>query len=231
MTRVPVTIRDPIVEPLWSGTRVLAHVDTHARPMACPACSPHRRSMGSTSDPTSRRSSRPSVGASLLADDAVLDGSRSPTRRPGRRGHCHRDRGADLRDGHPDVPRRGHRGASAGGPDDGLTPTRRSWPSTCCVSTASRCSTCRCWSASGCSRASSSQGPLVRVSVMCRPPIDGWVASWQGAGLRGGMMKAANGRYIPGDRTPEWRAITRVGGATLRAGTALFGRSIGRSSG
>ena len=30
MTRTPVTIRDPIVEPLWSGTRVLAHVDTRA---------------------------------------------------------------------------------------------------------------------------------------------------------------------------------------------------------
>ena len=54
------------------------------------------------------------------------------------------------------------------------------------------------------------QGPLVRVSVMCRPPIDGWVASWQGAGLRGAMMKSANGRYIPGDRTPEWRTITKV---------------------
>ena len=30
VTRTPVTIRDPIVEPLWSGTRVLAHVDTRA---------------------------------------------------------------------------------------------------------------------------------------------------------------------------------------------------------
>jgi len=55
------------------------------------------------------------------------------------------------------------------------------------------------------------QGPLVRVSVICRPPVNGWVASWQGAGLRGGMLKAANGRYIPGDRTPEWRTITKVG--------------------
>ncbi len=54
------------------------------------------------------------------------------------------------------------------------------------------------------------QGPLVRVAVFCRPPVDAWVASWQSAGLRGAMMKTANGRYIPGDRTPEWRTLTRV---------------------
>jgi len=27
MTRVPVTVKDPIVEPLWSGTRVLVHFE------------------------------------------------------------------------------------------------------------------------------------------------------------------------------------------------------------
>ena len=54
------------------------------------------------------------------------------------------------------------------------------------------------------------QGPLVRVSVLCRPPVDPWVATWQASGLRGGMLKAANGRYVPGDRTPEWRAVTKI---------------------
>ena len=54
------------------------------------------------------------------------------------------------------------------------------------------------------------QGPLVRVSVLCRPPIDPWVATWQASGLRGGMLKAANGRYLPGDRSPEWRAVTKL---------------------
>jgi ATP-dependent DNA ligase len=54
------------------------------------------------------------------------------------------------------------------------------------------------------------QGPLVRVSILCRPPIDPWVATWQASGLRGGMLKAANGRYVPGDRTPEWREVTKL---------------------
>ena len=54
------------------------------------------------------------------------------------------------------------------------------------------------------------QGDRVRVSVLCRPPVDAWVATWQASGLRGAMLKAANGRYIPGDRTPEWREVTKV---------------------
>ncbi len=54
------------------------------------------------------------------------------------------------------------------------------------------------------------EGPLVRVSIVCRPPIDPWIATWQASGLRGGMLKAANGRYLPGDRTPEWREVTRI---------------------
>lgn len=53
-------------------------------------------------------------------------------------------------------------------------------------------------------------GELVRVSVLCRPPIDPWVATWQASGLKGAMLKAANGRYLPGDHTPEWRTVTRV---------------------
>jgi len=54
------------------------------------------------------------------------------------------------------------------------------------------------------------QSERVRVSVHARPPIDGWVATWQGAGLRGAMLKAANSRYVPGGRTLEWRTVTRV---------------------
>jgi ATP-dependent DNA ligase len=51
---------------------------------------------------------------------------------------------------------------------------------------------------------------LVRVSVLCRPPVDPWVATWQASGLKGAILKAANGRYLPGDRTPEWRTVTTV---------------------
>lgn len=56
------------------------------------------------------------------------------------------------------------------------------------------------------------QSGRIRVSIHARPPVDGWVATWQGAGLRGAMLKGANSRYEPGGRTVEWRTVTRVAG-------------------
>jgi ATP-dependent DNA ligase len=51
----------------------------------------------------------------------------------------------------------------------------------------------------------------VRVSVIARPPIDTWVVTWKALGLRGGLLKAANSRYEPGERSTEWRIVERVG--------------------
>jgi hypothetical protein len=55
------------------------------------------------------------------------------------------------------------------------------------------------------------ESPLVRLSVLARPPIETWVATWKALGLRGGILKAANSRYEPGGRTVEWQAVERVG--------------------
>ena len=54
------------------------------------------------------------------------------------------------------------------------------------------------------------QSERVRVSVHTRPPVDPWVASWKGAGFRGVMLKAANGRYSPGGYADDWTTITRI---------------------
>ncbi len=53
-------------------------------------------------------------------------------------------------------------------------------------------------------------GRLVRVSSHVRPPVDSWLATWKAMGLRGGMLKAANSRYHPGDDTIEWRVVERL---------------------
>jgi bifunctional non-homologous end joining protein LigD len=53
------------------------------------------------------------------------------------------------------------------------------------------------------------QGQLVRVSVYTRPPLKPWLSSWQSAGFRGLMMKAANSRYRPGGETSEWVLVER----------------------
>jgi ATP-dependent DNA ligase len=50
----------------------------------------------------------------------------------------------------------------------------------------------------------------VRVSPFTRPPAEPWIASWKAAGFKGGMLKAANSRYVPGRHTPEWVPITMV---------------------
>ena len=53
-------------------------------------------------------------------------------------------------------------------------------------------------------------GPLLRVSEHVRPPADPWVATWKSMGLAGGILKAANSRYHPSDETVEWRLVKRL---------------------
>jgi ATP dependent DNA ligase domain len=55
------------------------------------------------------------------------------------------------------------------------------------------------------------QSELVRVSAHVRPPIDTWIGTWKAMGLRGGILKAANSRYRPGEDSIEWRLVERVG--------------------
>jgi bifunctional non-homologous end joining protein LigD len=207
VTRTPVTIRDPIVEPLWSGTRVLAHVDTRAVSRL-----PGVRLIASAGIDIGPDEPDlvAAIGGALLADDAVLDGVITDQATRDAAGTAvvtearismmgtlmSRDVGLEVR-----------RPVSAEGATTPLAFVavdllRLDGQPLLDVPLLER------------KRLLESvleQGPLVRVSVMCRPPVNGWVASWQGAGLRGGMLKAANGRYIPGDRTPEWRTITKVG--------------------
>lgn len=58
------------------------------------------------------------------------------------------------------------------------------------------------------------QSDLIRVSVHARPPFEAWVTTWKALGLRGAMLKAANSRYTPGGDTIEWRIVERVGRRT-----------------
>jgi ATP-dependent DNA ligase len=44
----------------------------------------------------------------------------------------------------------------------------------------------------------------VRVGAFIRPPIDHWVSSWRAQGFAGLTYKGANSRYLPGKSNPEW---------------------------
>lgn len=45
---------------------------------------------------------------------------------------------------------------------------------------------------------------LVRAGAYVRPPIATWVGSWRAQGFRGLVFKAANSRYRPGERAGDW---------------------------
>jgi bifunctional non-homologous end joining protein LigD len=53
-----------------------------------------------------------------------------------------------------------------------------------------------------------SQGELIRVTPFVRPPAGTFLATWQASGLRRLAYKAANSRYLPGDRNEDWASVS-----------------------
>lgn len=53
---------------------------------------------------------------------------------------------------------------------------------------------------------------LVRISPYTRPPVGPWLTSWKSNGFPGAVSKAANSRYRPDHRTDEWTVISKVRG-------------------
>jgi hypothetical protein len=45
---------------------------------------------------------------------------------------------------------------------------------------------------------------LVRVGIYVRPPIDGWIGGWRMFGFHRMSFKAANSRYVPGAKNQGW---------------------------
>ena len=54
------------------------------------------------------------------------------------------------------------------------------------------------------------ESELVRVSPWVRPPVRQWFSSWREAGFRGLIMKSTNSRYTPGDETVQWALVERM---------------------
>ena len=48
------------------------------------------------------------------------------------------------------------------------------------------------------------ESDVVRVGAFVRPPIESWVSSWRSVGFAGLTYKAANSRYLPGEPNPDW---------------------------
>jgi hypothetical protein len=54
------------------------------------------------------------------------------------------------------------------------------------------------------------ESELVRVSPVVRPPLRQWFATWRSAGLKGLIIKSSNSRYEPGGETTEWATIEQM---------------------
>jgi hypothetical protein len=50
---------------------------------------------------------------------------------------------------------------------------------------------------------------LIRVGIHIRPPIDTWLGSWRTFGFNRIAFKAANSRYLPGAKNTDW-AVARI---------------------
>jgi hypothetical protein len=48
------------------------------------------------------------------------------------------------------------------------------------------------------------ESDLVRVGIHVKPPIDTWLGSWRAFGFRRLAYKSANSRYVPGQKNQEW---------------------------
>jgi hypothetical protein len=45
---------------------------------------------------------------------------------------------------------------------------------------------------------------LVRIGIHVKPPVDPWLGSWRAFGFRRLAYKAANSRYVPGAKNADW---------------------------
>lgn len=54
------------------------------------------------------------------------------------------------------------------------------------------------------------ESELVRLSPVVRPPLRQWFATWRSAGFKGLIIKASNSRYEPGAQTSQWATVERM---------------------
>lgn len=200
-TNRPAPIQDPIVEPFWSGTRVILHF--HAEPLRVSFID---RIGDDVTDAVPKVESE--IARAILAFDAVIDGVLTPQATRGSEGaavihdaHITPTSIFFARDPGIDVERPGAL------PKDPILAfvavdlLRIDGQTLLDLPLLER---------KRLLEAAIAPSERVRVSPFTRPPADPWVASWKGAGLKGALLKAANGRYVPGSSASDWIVISRI---------------------
>lgn len=203
-------VSDPIVEPLWSGTRVLAHVTTEREtdaPARVELIEESGLELGAELPELAA-----AIGAGVLALDAIVDGviTRELTldgvgaaaipEVHGRPAEMFVRSNVDF-----DVRARGSiEERAAGDAGDGFVAVdllRIDGTLLLDVPLLER---------KRLLESVISATPLLRISNHVRPPHDPWIATWKSVGLRGGILKATNSRYHPNADTIEWQIVERL---------------------
>src|SRR5918992_3289496 len=198
------TVRDPVVEPIWSGTRVIAHFEADDEGRVRSVVLIDEEGVDISDD-------EPDVcdelGRSVLAFDAIIDGILTDQATRGGQGasmiHQARITSAGMllgRDATVDI-ERGEAPAPGIVAFVALDLLRIDGQTLLDLPLLERKRLLE----------GAIQGSeRVRVSPFTRPPAAPWVASWKSAGFRGAMLKGANSRYTPGGSSDEWTALTRL---------------------
>ncbi|MGD8682354.1 MAG: hypothetical protein PVG27_00270 [Chloroflexota bacterium] len=204
-------VQDPIVEPLWSGTRVLAHVsvDRGAQRPAQVALIEETGLDVSEELPTLAEA----IGAGVLALEAIVDGvitrqltldgigaAAIPEVRGGATGMLVRS-SLDF-----DVQARG----ADAGPAPELEPVDGFVAVDLLRIDGTLLLDVPLLERKRLLESVIAPGPLLRLSSHVSPPHDPWIATWKSMGLKGGILKAANSRYHPNDDTTEWQVVERL---------------------
>ena len=202
-------VRDPIVEPLWSGTRTLCHV----RPGSS-GTSPEVHlieELGADVAPELPDLAA-AIAAGVMAGDAVLDGVIS--RQVGLTGvgaapvteMRHRPALILRSRTEVDVIPRGAAAEQGDEGVDGFVAVDLLWVDGVSLLEVPLLERKRLL------ESVVEPSALLRISPHVRPPVDSWIATWKAVGLRGGILKAANSRYVPGGDSIEWRILEHLGG-------------------
>jgi ATP-dependent DNA ligase len=208
-------ISDPIVEPLWSGVRVIAHVKSGEHGDDADAVEPTValiEELGADLAPELPEVAT-ALGRSLMATSAVIDGiittevglegigaDAIPEVRASSTGMLMRNN-AEL-----DVVRRGPTGDK-----DDADVTEGIVAVDLLAIDGSSLLDVPLLERKRLLESVIRESELVRVSVHARPPFRTWISTWKALGLRGAMLKAANSRYQPGTDSIEWRPVESMG--------------------
>ena len=204
----PSEIRDPIVEPRWSGRRVLAHYDLERRGRDAEPWLLLLDEQGEDATDSEPEATR-ALSAAILSVDAVIDGYLTDEATRSGEGALTMTAIQTSRFGTfvraPELEVAEHIPAADEPPARvafvAIDLLRVDGQSLLDVPLLERKRLL-----DGLIR----QSELVRVTPYTRPPIRSWLTTWKAAGFEGAVLKAANSRYTPSSVTDQWTVVTKL---------------------